>query len=130
MTLLSKNDVFPTMLKILLIFTYYFFRAGDIICFIIAGILIFRKSRRLASSEHTKFEYLKKWYWMCLLLHVIIFTVWKIEVASTDLYSKNYDALSRSIVHFIIMYSSFLIFAIFMSRKDVRTLLLQKYQRI
>lgn len=125
--LLPEND-FGYLLAIVIYSTYFFLVVGNIIFLIITGILMFRKSRRLENSEHTKFEYLKKWYWMCLQLQIILFTMWTIEAFSVRIKSSYYDAFSRSIAHFIFMYSSFLIFAIFMGRKNVRNLLLQKYR--
>lgn len=102
----------------------------DLLLLVATLILMMRASKRLTLYDHIKYENEKKRFLINLKLVIVLIATWPFEylvVVSVYLHFNMYTLIT---IEFIKVFSSLMIFAILMFRKNVRMLICKKYQEL
>lgn len=115
-----RNNAFSVVIM------YGFIVIVDLILLIITSFNMIKLSRQLEHSEQNKFTVEKEWFFMFLELIIVMIFTWYFEVNAWHRYIVNEASIVIDIVK---IYSSLLIFTIFVFKRDnVQVLLFQKYR--
>jgi hypothetical protein len=94
---------------------------------VIATLVLMRKvSRGTDSAEDERYQRERKWFFITLKLYAIIIITWPFDVFRI---TPDFNFVSSLTIDVLKLFSGFLIFAILVLRRDVRTLLFRKRRR-
>jgi hypothetical protein len=98
---------------------------ADLVLVISTLSLLYYISRSPDESDNTKYQMEKKWLLINLKIFAVMIVTWPINVL---LLGSNFDLVPMLTSDFMMLFTSIVIFAILVLRKDVRVLLFKSYR--
>ncbi|KAL7036870.1 hypothetical protein ACKWTF_008973 [Chironomus riparius] len=105
---------------------YTFIVTLGVVVWITTGLYIYKLSRNKTHSEHPRFHFERKWFWICFRVAI---TIWTTYFGNFLKKQKNFNVFLYMTIDIIILFGAITVTIIMIGRTKVRNIFLGDYHK-